>query len=158
MLMVDIDDFKKFNDSVGHQAGDRFLVEVGAVLAEVGNRPGDLVARFGGEEFLLVFTETDGETAWRLAERIRVGVEGLGIVNPGLEAAGVVTVSIGAASAVAGPRSAWQDLVSRADRALYRAKAGGKNRVLSDGQGSFGVCLEGASSLLRVQILSYLTL
>ncbi len=129
ILMIDIDDFKQYNDSVGHQAGDECLVAVAAVLMENGQRPGDVVARYGGEEFLTLLSETDADTAAHQAERIRWAVEALGIEHPGLDSAATVSVSIGVASEVASEQGSWKQLVSLADDALYQAKAKGKNRV-----------------------------
>lgn len=119
VLMMDIDYFKKYNDTHGHQAGDRLLKEVGNVLTEE-VRTGDLVARYGGEEFLVLLPDTEIEGAVNTAERIRTAVsESLG-----------VTISIGAAAYQMEEKP--EGLIERADKALYRAKEGGRNRVEVD--------------------------
>ena len=129
VIMADIDHFKPFNDTLGHQAGDGCLRRVAELLSSVANRPGDLLARWGGEEFIVVLSETTTAVAESLAERVRTGVEQAALVH-GAAPLGRVTVSLGVAATV--PRDeAWEDLVAAADRALYRAKAEGRNRVAS---------------------------
>ncbi len=131
VLMVDVDEFKKYNDLYGHPAGDAALRQVGAVLREFGRRPLDLSARYGGEEFALVLHDVTHSHACELAEHLRARVEALGIPHDGASAVQRVTLSIGVA--VARPmlgRSA-SGLVKLADEALYEAKAAGRNRVVS---------------------------
>jgi diguanylate cyclase (GGDEF)-like protein len=122
--LFDIDDFKGFNDSRGHAAGDETLKTVAAALQrEI--RTGDAVYRYGGEEFLVLLPEQTLESATLAAERLRAAVEQLRIPHP---AGGVVTVSAGVAGLddkVAGP----DELFELADKAMYRAKEGGRNRV-----------------------------
>lgn len=116
-VMCDFDDFKKYNDVHGHQAGDKLLTEAAAII--VGElRETDLVARYGGEEFLVLLPETDREGAAAVAERIRKLVE---------ERSGA-TISMGVAACTADMRDGF-DLVKKADSALYLAKKNGKNRV-----------------------------
>jgi diguanylate cyclase (GGDEF)-like protein len=131
LLFCDIDHFKRFNDAFGHQAGDDCLVRVAQAMEETLNRPADLVARYGGEEFIALLVDTDPEGARMLAERMRARVEALGIENPDSPAGPILTVSLGVATVV--PRAAMrpEDLVDLADRALYAAKEGGRNRVSS---------------------------
>ncbi|MEQ9330146.1 PleD family two-component system response regulator [Thalassobaculum sp.] len=129
VLMVDVDQFKHFNDHYGHQAGDACLQKVAAVLGGLVNRPADLLARYGGEEFVCVLPETPAEGARVLAERMRAAVEGLGIAHDGAGAAGCVTISIGVATAVVDASSTLEDTLARADAQLYRAKSAGRNRV-----------------------------
>jgi diguanylate cyclase (GGDEF)-like protein len=126
LLMVDIDDFKRYNDERGHRAGDQCLREVSGAFAAHARRAGDLASRYGGEEFALLLPNTDLVEALRLAERVRAAVASLGD-----EAAQepCVTVSIGAAARVPADGVVPESLVLEADAALYRAKGSGKNRV-----------------------------
>ncbi|WP_210497303.1 sensor domain-containing diguanylate cyclase [Microvirga antarctica] len=132
LLLVDIDCFKAFNDAYGHQAGDHCLKSIAQVLAEGVRRPGDLVARYGGEEIAVLLPVTSAKGAARIAEFIRSGVQGMGLPHKHSLPAGVVTISIGAATLFPasepisiGPK----DLIAMADKALYGAKLDGRNRV-----------------------------
>ncbi|MFA6035244.1 MAG: diguanylate cyclase [Myxococcota bacterium] len=129
MVMVDVDNFKAFNDNYGHGAGDECLRKVAWVLKSSVKRPGDLVARYGGEEFAAILPETDDKGMARVAERMRAAVESLGIEHRFSSASGCITVSVGAA--VLGPRIEIepQVLLNAADKALYQAKAEGRNLV-----------------------------
>ena len=100
LLFCDIDHFKRFNDTYGHQAGDDCLVRVAQAMEETLNRPADLAARYGGEEFVGLLVDTDAEGARLLAERVRVRVEGLEIEHAPSDVAAVLTVSLGAAALV----------------------------------------------------------
>ncbi|MEO0971675.1 MAG: diguanylate cyclase [Pseudomonadota bacterium] len=132
LLLVDVDQFKPFNDRYGHLQGDDALRSVCDALAAIVTRPGDELARFGGEEIAALLPETDLEGARRVAERMREAVLALQIPHAGSEV-GVVTVSIGVASHVPEPSpSDVGPLVFAADAALYRAKRGGRNRVEVD--------------------------
>jgi diguanylate cyclase (GGDEF)-like protein len=130
-LLVDVDFFKEYNDRLGHPAGDACLKAVATAIAEGHRRAGELVARYGGEEFAVVlplFTERDTTGA---AEGIRRRVEVLALPHPGSTAAPGVTVSVGVAWCMARASDSPADLVAAADRALYRAKEAGRNRVES---------------------------
>jgi diguanylate cyclase (GGDEF)-like protein len=130
LLFCDIDHFKYFNDSYGHQAGDECLVRVAQAMEETLNRPADLVARYGGEEFIALLVDTDADGARMLAERMRGRIEELKIENrKSSVGAGRLTVSLGVATVVPNPMLRPEDLVDLADRALYAAKANGRNRV-----------------------------
>ena len=129
VIMIDIDYFKTYNDSFGHQAGDECLRRVAASLCEGARRPGDLVARYGGEEFVAVLGATDQDGALVLAERLRVRIEALGLPHPRSLCASVITVSAGVGSAFPVHTGNPDELVGEADRALYRAKREGRNRV-----------------------------
>jgi len=129
LIMIDIDDFKPYNDHLGHPAGDACLQQVAGVLRHHTRRGGDLAARYGGEEFAVLLPGAGMEAACIIAERIREGVEQLRIEHPAAKAAPVVTVSLGVAALVPMAGSDQQQLVQRADAALYRAKADGKNRL-----------------------------
>jgi diguanylate cyclase (GGDEF)-like protein/PAS domain S-box-containing protein len=126
VLMLDIDHFKAVNDKYGHQAGDTVLKTLAELMTDL-IRPADKVARYGGEEFGLVLPETDESGALAMAERIRTAVAGRSVE---LEDGHLinVTVSIGAA-VFADPSDTEQDVVGRADQALYAAKQAGRNRV-----------------------------
>ncbi len=133
LVMADIDFFKRYNDALGHQAGDRCIVEVAGVLQAMARRAGDLVARYGGEEFMLLLPATSAADAAIVAETARAKVEALGIPHPN-GASPFVTASFGVATFVPGtsvPGAAGDPapLVSAADAALYRAKSAGRNRV-----------------------------
>ena len=129
LLMLDIDYFKSFNDTAGHQAGDDCLRRVAQMLRESVQRAGDMVARYGGEEFAILLPETDSEQALQIATRLRERIEAMDLSHPSAPL-GRVTVSIGVTSVVP-PRdgSGSGDFVRVADAALYDAKRQGRNRV-----------------------------
>ncbi|NBB93852.1 MAG: diguanylate cyclase, partial [Gammaproteobacteria bacterium] len=129
LVLVDIDHFKRLNDSRGHQAGDDCLQRVAEALLGTVHRPGDLVARYGGEEFVILLPQTDIESVGVLAERMRSVIEALGQPHAEGGSEGVVTISAGAVSLVPRPDLEPRELVERADRALYDAKKAGRNRV-----------------------------
>lgn len=131
LALVDVDHFKPYNDSLGHQAGDRALQRVADTLAGTARRAEDLVARYGGEEFAVILPGIDEEGALVLAERLRQAVESLGLPHPASPVARVITVSLGVACQLPGC-AAWADpeeLVREADTLLFAAKASGRNRV-----------------------------
>ena len=129
--MVDIDRFSEYNDRLGHQAGDEYLVKVGNKLKDIVRRPGDLVARFGGEEFAVVISRTDHQGAFRVAHRVCAGIEGLAIEHPESEVSPCVTVSVGVSTSTRAVDSNWEELelVAGANSALEKAKQEGRNRV-----------------------------
>ena len=130
LLMLDIDYFKAFNDSAGHQAGDDCLRRVAQTLRDTVHRAADFVARYGGEEFAILLPETDAEHALRVAERLRECIEALAVPHPA-SPLGRVTASIGVATCVP-PRDCGgtAEFVGVADEALYDAKRLGRNRVV----------------------------
>jgi diguanylate cyclase (GGDEF)-like protein len=128
LIMADIDHFKAFNDIYGHRAGDECLVKVAGSLEKSLLRGADLVARFGGEEFAAVLPRTDLAGALELAQRMRREVAGLGLDHRG-NGPGVVTISLGAASVRPDRDDPPESLIEAADKELYRAKEGGRNRV-----------------------------
>jgi diguanylate cyclase (GGDEF)-like protein/PAS domain S-box-containing protein len=130
LLMIDVDYFKPFNDTYGHQAGDACLRAIGAVLDRTGRRPGDHPARYGGEEFVMILQDTDINGALLVAEKIFAGVEALHIVHTGSHF-GTVTVSLGVASVWVRDGATPEELVNAADAALYAAKHGGRNTIRS---------------------------
>lgn len=128
LIMIDIDHFKIFNDTYGHLSGDQTLIKIAEVIKDVIKRPGDLAARYGGEEFVVMLTNTDAKGAATVAEEIRTKAEGLGIKSEQIKS--VITVSLGVASAVPDSTMEPNELIDTADRALYRAKEGGRNKVM----------------------------
>jgi diguanylate cyclase (GGDEF)-like protein/PAS domain S-box-containing protein len=130
LLMIDVDCFKAYNDRYGHPAGDRCLKDIAQALKEVAGRPGDLVARYGGEEIAIILPDTPAEGAVTIAERARAAVGALSIPHLGNLAGTIVTISIGVATLTATSLLAGSDdLVRVADQALYKAKQTGRDRV-----------------------------
>lgn len=127
LLMIDADHFKAFNDRHGHQAGDDALRALAEVIRANVHRPADLVARYGGEEFSVVLAETGSEGAQQIAEHIREAVQKLPLVDAGERP---MSVSIGIATWTAGSDINLEQLLFSADKALYQAKEGGRNRVV----------------------------
>jgi two-component system cell cycle response regulator len=129
LVALDVDHFKQYNDTFGHAAGDACLQKVAQALQAHAMRPTDLAARYGGEEFVLLFAETPAPDAARMAETIRAAVEEMKIANPRSSASHWLTVSIGVATIVPTHLDGIENLFVCADRAMYVAKAGGRNRV-----------------------------
>lgn len=129
LLMVDVDDFKRYNDVNGHLAGDRALRAVAKTLSG-GIRQVDLVARYGGEEFAIILPNANKHTAHTLAARLRSRVSQLRVEGEEAFPGGQLTVSIGLAT-YPDDATTKDDLITRADKALYRAKAYGKNRIFA---------------------------
>ena len=128
LLMLDVDCFKSFNDAYGHQRGDACLKTVAEAIQGAVRRAGDTVARYGGEEFSVILPDTDQGGAAIIAERIRHAVENVGFVHQASTVSAVVTVSLGAATAVLDSLDA-DELIKAADSALYGAKRAGRNRI-----------------------------
>jgi diguanylate cyclase (GGDEF)-like protein len=132
LLLVDLDHFKKVNDKYGHAAGDQVLASF-AKTARTVVRAGDIVARWGGEEFLMVMEVADGESAHAVAERLRTTVAATSVSGPGGRPIDV-TCSVGACLFPFDTSSpdalTWQETLELADRALYRAKSNGRNRTV----------------------------
>jgi diguanylate cyclase (GGDEF)-like protein len=134
LLLVDIDFFKPLNDARGHREGDRCLRRVAQTLAEAANRAGDLVARYGGDEFVLLLPGLERRALLEFAERIRSTVEALGLPHGGAPAGPVVTVSVGAASQRPHRGGSPETLFTAADRSLLEAKRHGRNTVVGAGE------------------------
>ena len=132
IIMMDLDFFKQYNDYYGHTEGDDCLQQVASVLAGVVQRAGDMVTRYGGEEFCALLPDTDQTGAEKLAENFRAAVEALQLPHVRSQVSSVVTISVGVAAAVpACPLSSPRDLQVMADTKLYQAKKEGRNRVVS---------------------------
>ncbi len=131
LLLIDLDRFKSTNDTYGHAAGDAVLKAVSSMLSEV-SRDTDLVARIGGEEFVVVLPQTDAHGALDAAERCRARVDSAGIVWEGQSLR--ASVSVGVATFVPTFHTAAGDLLAEADRALYAAKRAGRNTVRQGGE------------------------
>lgn len=129
IIMLDIDNFKAYNDNYGHQAGDACIQALSAVLAGSVRRAGDLAARYGGEEFVLVLPGVDLEGARKAAESLRLAFMNLALPHAYSPTAPVVTVSLGVAAAVPMADGSVDSLLRAADEALYAAKRTGRNRV-----------------------------
>lgn len=127
MLMLDIDYFKRINDSHGHLAGDQVLIRISHALQNC-LRPHDLLGRYGGEEFCVLLPETDADGARIIAERLRTAVEKLETLFAGHSLR--ATVSVGVAAIPGGQMASIDQLLSEADRALYAAKEAGRNRIV----------------------------
>lgn len=130
ILMIDVDDFKLYNDTFGHLAGDEVLKQVAQVLQQCAKRPADLAARYGGEEFTMVLPSTPLGGAQHVAEQICADVRGLSI-QQAMSGGLCVTVSVGGATAVPGRGESHTPLLEAADAALYEAKRTGKNRAVN---------------------------
>ena len=128
ILMVDVDNFKLYNDTLGHLAGDVALQTVARMVKQSCARSSDKTFRYGGEEFVGLLSATGREGAMAVAEGLREAVEKLHIPHPGLES-GVLTISVGVASREQGEITHVEELLANADSALYAAKNSGRNRV-----------------------------
>ena len=130
VILIDIDHFKKYNDYFGHLEGDLCLKKFAKVVDACRRRKTDLVARFGGEEFAAVLPDTSPTGALNMAERILQSLRKERIPHPLDDQSGIVTASIGLFSAVPDTQTAPEELIDCADKALYKAKKAGRNRVI----------------------------
>jgi len=128
VFMIDVDHFKTYNDNYGHRQGDACLRRVGTFLESVVRRS-DVAARYGGEEFIVAMVGNSPEDDARLAERLRAGVADMKLAHAFSDGANHVTISVGYASNVPEDINSINTLIESADRALYRAKDQGRNRV-----------------------------
>ena len=128
IVMADVDVFKRFNDTYGHQAGDDCLRQVAQVMSDQLKRSGDMIARYGGEEFIVLLPGLDLSHAKQLAEQLRAAVAGLRIPHAH-GPTGHVSISLGVASNRPHLNMRVETLIHRADDALYAAKSSGRNRV-----------------------------
>jgi two-component system chemotaxis family response regulator WspR len=131
LLMIDVDEFKRYNDTYGHLAGDEILKTVARAISTGAGRPTDMAARFGGEEFMVILPSTLLDGARNVAENIRSGLEALALPHHTATAATCVTISIGVATSIPQRDFKSTELVEAADAALYEAKRLGRNRIHS---------------------------
>lgn len=128
VLMIDVDNFKAYNDHYGHQAGDEVLIQIAAALKSTLHRPSDIVARYGGEEFTVLLKDIDCLGAEKVADALMQGVMDLHIVHAYSDAGNCVSISIGIAIKKIHSATSQEDLLKYADKALYEAKRQGRNR------------------------------
>lgn len=129
ILMIDVDNFKRYNDTYGHLAGDDVLKQIATEIRGTFRRPTDISARFGGEEFMVLLSDTDADSAGRLADGLCQRVANLKIAHSASPPLNLVTVSIGVASTIPQNAESQLTLIAYADKALYEAKRLGKNKV-----------------------------
>ncbi|MBL7085039.1 MAG: sensor domain-containing diguanylate cyclase [Candidatus Omnitrophica bacterium] len=127
LVMIDIDYFKNFNDSLGHPAGDKVLISIAKILKKT-CRSTDIVARYGGEEFVVVLSETNKESAWGMAERLREAIEQFEFPGEKVQPNKNLTISLGLVSFPEDAKNK-NELIAKADSALYQAKKAGRNRT-----------------------------
>ena len=130
VAMVDVDQFKAYNDHYGHQMGDLCLKIVAQALDGSAQRSGELAARYGGEEFVVILPGIDGMEAYAAMERVRAALQAQGLPHAKADVAGVVTISVGVASRVPRADESSASLVQEADAAMYQAKHQGRNQVV----------------------------
>jgi diguanylate cyclase (GGDEF)-like protein len=131
IIMLDVDHFKRYNDRYGHPQGDQCLMRVAEALTASLRRPGDLVARFGGEEFIAILPQADMTVALKAAERVRAAVQAQAMRHEASTTAPVVTVSLGVSSVKVEAGRSVAGLIAAADEALYHAKSQGRNQVVT---------------------------
>lgn len=129
LILCDVDYFKLYNDTYGHLAGDECLKQIAKVIKQVTKCSTDLVARYGGEEFAIILPNTTSKNAFHLAEHVQLKIEELGIIHGSSLVSNLVTLSLGIASVIPCDRTSPLILVSAADKALYKAKEQGRNRI-----------------------------
>ncbi|MCT7984717.1 EAL domain-containing protein [Laspinema sp. A4] len=130
VILIDVDFFKRYNDTYGHQAGDECLKKIAQAIASVVKRQGDLVARYGGEEFVVILPATDGPGAVRVAEEIRVAVAEANLEHKTSTVREIVSLSQGIATLIPRLNTSADELIAAADEALYYAKNRGRDRYV----------------------------
>jgi diguanylate cyclase (GGDEF)-like protein len=129
-MIADVDFFKKYNDYYGHVQGDKCLLALSGTFESAMKRPFDLVSRFGGEEFIFLWFNTDSNYIEKVMEEIRRDVESLKIEHADSKINSYVTISAGLASCIPSETTSIKDLVQNADASLYKAKTQGRNRCV----------------------------
>jgi diguanylate cyclase (GGDEF)-like protein/PAS domain S-box-containing protein len=130
LIMIDIDFYKNYNDSYGHLAGDSCLQKIAHTIRDSLRRAGNFAARYGGEEFTVILPDTNAKEAYVFAESLREKIENLNIEHKDSIVGSNVTVSLGVSSLIPDKNRTRDELISLADKALYKAKQGGRNRVV----------------------------
>lgn len=130
LLMIDVDHFKLYNDTYGHQAGDKCLRQVAQALTATLKRPSDFLARYGGEEFVVLLPDADMESTLQVAELLLARIRELALAHLSSPTAAIVTISIGAAVARPPVRGQMENFMALADQRLYKAKQSGRNRAV----------------------------
>ena len=131
LIMIDIDEFKKYNDNYGHGTGDECLRLVAVTIESTMRRSGDFVGRYGGEEFVVLLPECDQEGAVEMAEKIRTKIKRLNIPHAFSQISDHITVSLGCNSMRYAPDTECTQLFQKADQAMYQAKEQGRDRVVA---------------------------
>jgi len=131
LIMADIDYFKTYNDNYGHLKGDECLIKVAKTMVSSVKRPLDLVARFGGEEFAVILSETDINGAIIVAENLRKNIEALALKHEYSSVVPYITISLGVTTIMPSHLYSIEEFINRADKALYKAKSSGRNNVVS---------------------------
>jgi diguanylate cyclase (GGDEF)-like protein len=131
LILCDIDFFKPYNDTYGHQAGDDCLQQVANAIRMAVKRAGDLVARYGGEEFAVILPSTDTEGAMQVAQEIQLQIKTLNIAHANSAITNCVTISVGVGTTIPSKDSSPNMLIAITDKALYKAKAEGRDRIIS---------------------------
>ena len=129
IILLDIDFFKQYNDTYGHQAGDLCLQKIASCLDDELNRSHDLVARYGGEEFICILPNTNKEDAINIATKLNSAVQKLEIPHKNSKVSNIITISLGVSTVIPKDKLEQTKLIKKADNALYVAKANGRNRV-----------------------------
>lgn len=129
VIMIDVDFFKLYNDTYGHQVGDECLKKMANLFSETVKRPGDIVARYGGEEFIIILPDTNAKSALHISEKLRKGVESMRIEHKASNISEFVTISLGCHTIKPGRNSESLISIRSADEALYLSKKMGRNRV-----------------------------
>ncbi|MDZ8070939.1 MAG: PleD family two-component system response regulator [Nostoc sp. DedQUE08] len=132
LILCDVDFFKLYNDTYGHRVGDRCLQKIAQAIKDIIKRPGDLVARYGGEEFAVILPNTDTKGAIHVADQICHAVRALAIPHQNSQVSSHVTISVGFTTEIPQPDSDLEEMIAAADRALYQAKAAGRDRFVQN--------------------------
>ncbi|MEH2176392.1 PleD family two-component system response regulator [Nostoc sp.] len=132
LILCDVDFFKLYNDTYGHRVGDRCLQKIAQAIKDIIKRPGDLVARYGGEEFAVILPNTDTKGAAHVADQICDAVRALAIPHQNSQVSSHVTISVGFTTEIPQPDSDLEEMIAGADRALYQAKATGRDRFVQN--------------------------
>lgn len=130
LILCDVDYFKQYNDAYGHQAGDDCLRKIAQAMANAARRPSDLAARYGGEEFVMLLPNTSLEGARDVAQHIQTYVQALQVSHQQSKVSQYVTVSFGITSVIPTESITPEQLLLKVDRALYQAKAEGRDRII----------------------------